>query len=287
VGEPPAPDGPWDAPADACVLVLGDSGPEDGDLAPWLPGTVRPAQTIGVLVGAGSAPALRRFCQAVVSVRAAVDAPGSRTGTPAAALPDDSGLAQVRELVDRRLVARGEVLKARTVLSALDSVLRGAPVRPGSRSLFYQLEEIRSGAHELVELELLDGLYSGEVRVPDDRRRAAERLLGVEGEPEWARLGCGPDAGPAELADAAAAELARWQRAAAHPTSTAASRHLADFLVRTCERLLSASAGPGERAVRGMPVHGGPPPPPPTGRADAGRRLNPTPPYDEGEMRDG
>ena len=66
----------------------------------------------------------------------------------------------------------------------------------------------------------------------------------MDGLPEWARLGCAPDAGPAELAEAAAAELARWQRAAAHPTSTAASRHLADFLVRTCERLLSASVGP-------------------------------------------
>jgi signal transduction histidine kinase len=243
--EPPGPDGPAGAPADAYVLVLGDTGSEGSDMSSWLPENLRPAQAVGVLIGDGpTPPAAGRSCQAVVTVRPAVDAPGSRAGTPAVAFPDDRGLAQVRELVDSRLVARGEVLKARTVLSELDTLLRGASSRPASRPLFYQLEQIRSRAHELVELDLLDALCSGELRVPDDQRRAAERLLGVDGVPDWARLGCGPDAGPAELADAATAELARWRRAAAHPTSTAASRHLAEFLMRTCERLLSASGAP-------------------------------------------
>ncbi|MGK5112755.1 sensor histidine kinase [Geodermatophilus sp. CPCC 205506] len=237
------PGGPPDTAADAHVLVLGDAGPEDDDRPAWLPATARPAQTIGVHLGDGPPPAAARSCQTVVTVG---------PGGPAGVLLDDDALSRVREVVDSRLVARAAVLKARTVLSALETVLHGAPSGP----LVYQLEAIRSGAHELVELDLLDALCSGEIRVPDDQRRAAERLLGVDGVPAWARLGRGPDALPAELADAAAADLARWQRAAAHPTSTAASRRLAEFLVRTCERLLSASAASGDQGTGGCPHPG-------------------------------
>jgi signal transduction histidine kinase len=238
-----APGGPPDTAADAHVLVLGDAGPEDDDRPAWLPGTARPAQTIGVHLGDGPLPAAARSCQTVVPVR---------RGPPGGALVDDDGLSRVRDVVDSRLVARAAVLKARTVLVALEDVLHGAPSGP----LVYQLEVIRSGAHELVELDLLDALCSGEISVPGDQRRAAERLLGVDGVPAWARLGRDPDAPQAELADAAAAELARWQRAAAHPTSTAASRRLAEFLVRTCERLLSASAAPGDQSTGGCPHPG-------------------------------
>jgi hypothetical protein len=240
-----APGGPRNTAADAHVLVLVDAGPEDDDRPAWLPATARPAQTVGVHLGDGPPPAAARSCQTVVPVRAG-------GGTPTGALLDDDALSRVREVIDSRLVARAAVLKARTVLAALETVLHGAPSGP----LVYQLEAIRSGAHELVELDLLDALCSGEIRVPDDQRRAAERLLGVDGVPAWARLGRGPDAPPAELADVAAAELSRWQRAAAHPTSTAASRRLAEFLVRTCERLLSASAAPGDQASGGCPHPG-------------------------------
>jgi len=244
-GPPGAPGGRWDTAADAHVLVLGDAGPEDDDSPAWLPRTARPTQSIGVHLGDGLPSAAARSCQTVVTVR-------PRRGTPAGTLLDDDGLSLVRDAVDSRFVARAAVLKARTTLSALETVLQSAPLGP----LIYQLEAIRSGAHELVELDLLDALYSGDIRVPDDQRRAAERLLGVDGVAAWARLGRGPDALPAELADAAAAELGRWQRAAAHPTSTAASRRLAEFLVRTCERLLSASAAPGDQPSGGCPHPG-------------------------------
>ncbi|MFW3172966.1 sensor histidine kinase [Geodermatophilus sp. CPCC 206100] len=237
-------DHPRDPAPDAAVLVFGDAGPGDDDRPAWLPATARPAHTIGVQLGDGPPPAAARACQTVVAVRPA--------GPPAGALLDDDGLSRVRNAVDSRLVARAEALKARTVLSALETILRGVPSGP----LVYQLEAIRSGAHELVELDLVDALCSGEIRVPDDQRRIAERLLGVDGVPAAARLGCGPDARPGELADAAATELARWQRAAAHPTSTAASRRLAEFLVRTCERLLSAVTAPGEPSSGGCPHPG-------------------------------
>ncbi|MGY1823245.1 sensor histidine kinase [Geodermatophilus sp. SYSU D00079] len=230
-----------DDAADAVVLVLGDPGPEVGVRPSWLPRTARPAQTVGVHLGDGPLPAAARCCQTVVAVR-------PRTGT----LLDAAALARLRDAVDSRLVARADVLKARTVLSALETVLAGAPSGP----LVYQLEAIRSRAHELAELDLLDALCSGEVRVPGDRRRAAERLLGVDGVPAWARLGCDPDALPAELAAAATAELARWRALAAHPASTAASRHLADHLVRTCERLLSATAAPADQPTGGCPHPG-------------------------------
>jgi hypothetical protein len=79
--------------------------------------------------------------------------------------------------------------------------------------------------------------------VPDEQRRAAEVLLGADGVEAWARLGCGPAAAPQDLARAAAEQLARWQRVAAHPATPGAARRLAGALVQTCERLLSVSAG--------------------------------------------
>ncbi|HEX2075681.1 MAG TPA: ATP-binding protein, partial [Geodermatophilus sp.] len=247
----PGDDGQMVPAPDAYVVLLECSGRDDDDFYAGLLGILRPAQTIGVLLDAGGSrdddgpgSAVRRLCQAVVPAPAAAASP-PHAGRSAGAMPHEGAAARVRELVDARLVARVEALKARTALAALDTLLRAAPPGGNSRRLLYQLDEIRSGAHQLAELDLLDALCSGELRVPDDERLAAERLLGMVGMQAAARLGCSPDAGAAVLADTAREQLARWQRAAAHPASTAATRTLAHLMVRTCERLLADVAASG------------------------------------------
>ncbi|MGR6964560.1 sensor histidine kinase [Geodermatophilus sp. URMC 61] len=210
--------------ADAWVLVADGERPVD------LPPGVRPTQAVGVLLrGDEAAPAVARRCQAVVTL-------------PADDADPAAGTAAVQRLVDRRLLSRAEALRAREALAELDATLQVPPPRGDARPLRYQLDAIRSGAQEVAELDLLDALCSGELRVPDEQRAAAEVLLGADGVEAWARLGCDPTAGPEDLARAAAEQLARWQRVAAHPATPAVTRRLAGALVQTCERLLAATA---------------------------------------------
>ncbi len=137
-------------------------------------------------------------------------------------------------------VQRAELLKARSALQVLESVVRSSPrgAEPATR-LLYQLERIRAGAHQLIEIDLIDELRSGTVPLTDDERRVAEELLGAAGAQPWARLGLGADADTGEMRLAARVQLARWQHRASHPASTRAVRHTAEVLVRTCEELLA------------------------------------------------
>jgi signal transduction histidine kinase len=222
---PRAPD-PAEEPADAWVLLV--DGTRDGERPAGLPPGVRPSQAVGVLRAGGPAAEVACRCQAVVTLGPGED--------PAA------GTARVRQLVEDRLLPRARALRTRRALTVLEGVLQVPPPRGDPRPLRYQLDALRSAAREVAELDLLDALCSGELGVPGDQRRAAEVLLGADGVEAWARLGCGPAAGPHDLARAAAEQLAHWQRVAAHPASPAAGRRLAAALVQTCERLLSESA---------------------------------------------
>ena len=160
----------------------------------------------------------------------------------AAALLQRSGLPRLQELVATRLARRAEVLKARSVLLALETLVRTDPPPDGGASLRYRLDRIRSGAHELTESDAVDAMRTGELYLPDPERREAERLLGAEGYDPRTRLGLAPDAGLQDVAAAAGERLGHWQRRAAHPMSGNDARTVAGVLVQTCERLLARSA---------------------------------------------
>jgi signal transduction histidine kinase len=130
--------------------------------------------------------------------------------------------------------------KASAVLRALDALMRSSPL-DGDRAikLRYQLEQIRSGTHELTEIDLLEELRSGSLPLSADERRVAEQLLGADGAEPRARLGLRPDAGTAEVRQIAGQQRERWQRRASHPASTRAVRDAAEVLTLTCEQLLT------------------------------------------------
>jgi signal transduction histidine kinase len=155
----------------------------------------------------------------------------------AAALVDGSGLPRLRELVTERLTRRGDALKSRSVLSALEGLVRSEPAA-GGRSLRYRLDRIRAEAHELAELDVVDALREGETGLSDGERDAAERLLGAAGTDPRTRLGLARDAGRPEIAAAAAEQLACWQRRATNPLAGVEVRKAAGVLVQACERLL-------------------------------------------------
>ncbi|GAA4704427.1 hypothetical protein GCM10023215_50140 [Pseudonocardia yuanmonensis] len=268
----------------------------DGDvLLVVLPGTdaVPPAgpPAIGVLARAdelpgepwsearrlGAEPQVRRRCHTVVPVAAGLTrgrtgsalvaelaADGARPDEIAAELTRRSGVPRLRELLERGLADRADALRARAVLRELDEIVAGHPAGADG-DLRYQLERLRSTAHELAELDLVDGLRAGNPALSTDERAAAELLLGAEGTAAHRRLGLAPDAGPEEIRLAAAAQLSRWQRRAEHPVSTRDQRAAAAVLVRTCERMLAETPVP-----PATPVGVGTAPTPPAG-VGAGR----------------
>ncbi|MFZ2116539.1 MAG: hypothetical protein WAU83_08420, partial [Pseudonocardiaceae bacterium] len=137
-------------------------------------------------------------------------------------------------------IRRAETLKAHSALRVLEAVVRSSPLG-GDRAirLRYQLEQVRSEAHELAEIDLLDELRSGMLPLTIDERQVAEELLGAAGTEPRARFGLGADADIGEVRQAAGQQLARWQLRAAHPATTRAVRDAAEVLVRTCEELLA------------------------------------------------
>jgi hypothetical protein len=118
-----------------------------------------------------------------------------------------------------------------SALRAVDAVVRSSPLG-GDRSirLRYQLEQIRSEAHELAEIDLLDEVRSGTLALTFDERQVAEELLGGAGTEPRARFGLGANASTDEVRQAGCQQLARWQRRASHPATTRAVRDAAEWL---------------------------------------------------------
>ena len=157
----------------------------------------------------------------------------------AAELVRRSGLEELREALTALFTERADLLKARSALMALDSILRSTPL-PESDLLLAQVEKIFSGAHEFVELGLLGSLRTGAVVLPADQRGEAERLLGGTGQAQFVRLGLPPTASGPEIREAASDAMSRWRRRAENPASTRPVADAARVIVRTCEGILSS-----------------------------------------------
>lgn len=184
---------------------------------------------------------LARF--GIFGVRLAVELIRTGEATSRAALSkallDHSGLAALRELLLARLAARADVLKARSALLAVDSVLASLPpTDPDRDALRYEIEQTRAGAHELVEIDLLDRLRDGVPRLSTMDADAAELLLGAQGPDPRSRLALSPECQDREVREAASAQLVRWQRLAENPAAPREAREIFRAAVRSCEGLL-------------------------------------------------
>lgn len=160
----------------------------------------------------------------------------------APALLDASGLPLLRAVLADQFAARAEVLKARSALLGLESVVRRFPL-PASAGLAHDVERVRAGAHEFAEIALIDALRTGAVLLHPDELGAAEQLLGVAGTDARTRLGLPPDAAAEQVGKVAAEAHLRWQQRAEHPASTREVAQAARVLVRSCEGILGELPG--------------------------------------------
>ncbi len=149
-----------------------------------------------------------------------------------------SGLVELKQVLLSQFAARRDVLKSRSALLALDSIVRDSKVA-GADHLASELERVTAGAHEFAEVRLLNALRAGAVKgVKATETEEMERLLGAEGGTPATRLGLDPGAPEGEIRTALQNAIARWQRRAENPLS---SRELSDasrVLIRTCEGML-------------------------------------------------
>ncbi len=186
---------------------------------------------------------LRRF--GVFGLRLSVTLIRTGTDSPhalATELLRRSGLTDLQDILHNQFVERRDLLKARSALLGLDSVLRTDP-RPDAAWLGGEVERIFAGAHEFTELRLLSALRSGAVALPEAVVLEAERLLGEAGAVATTRLGLPPDAASGEIHRAALAALSRWQDLAENPMTARTTADTCRVIIRTCEGLL-ARVGP-------------------------------------------
>jgi hypothetical protein len=152
-----------------------------------------------------------------------------------------SGLRELEQVLHTQFTERRDVLKARSALLAVDSVLGG---RDRGGALAREIEKILAGAHEFAELRLLGALRSGAVGLPPREADDAERLLGDAGTAPEARLGLPAGESLDEVANAAFAALERWQRHAANPMLDRPTAEASRVVVRSCEGILAGLAHP-------------------------------------------
>lgn len=174
---------------------------------------------------------------------------GEVTSSPelAAAMVAASGLERLRAVLAGQFETRSQVLKCRTALAMLEQVLP----RDGSdaaRRLLSEVQRVTLGAHEVVEIGLLNRIRSGTVRLPALDAPEIERMLGGSGASMHERLGRPADASPAALADAAEELARKYRRLAAHPLTTREMVDVAGTVQRTCEGILGqlSESGGGE-----------------------------------------
>lgn len=156
----------------------------------------------------------------------------------ASALLEESRMNQLQEALHRQFVERQDALRARSVLLAVDMVLRANP-RNGVQQLRGEFERFLANAHEWEEMRLLSALHSQQVRFSPEMRVEAQRLLGAFGTEPHRRLGQDPQASEAVLTQQAGEALARWRNEAVSPVHDRLHRDAIRVVLRSCERLIA------------------------------------------------
>ena len=147
-----------------------------------------------------------------------------------------SGLADLRESVEKNFTGWQAVLKARSALLGLEVVLRMEP-RPAAAPLAENLERTLAGAHEFRELRVLAALRAGRTRLSPELTAEAERLVGGHGRELPERLGAPEE----NLRQAIFETMRRWRECAENPKLGKRERHAAAVVVRTCEAMATGA----------------------------------------------
>ncbi len=120
-----------------------------------------------------------------------------------------SGLDELRALLASVFFDRADILKARSSVTALESLVQRTPPSDAS-TLLVELERLVASTHDFDELRAIEALRSGQIRGKAPDLAEAEQLLGAAGRDPHDRLGVAEDTPPEEMAGLADEALAKW-----------------------------------------------------------------------------
>jgi hypothetical protein len=232
-------DGPGSAAAQALVTRL------DGPVRLGVPASLRDFADWGrrlpdLELVPDSDPALDAVLQPARNQRVDVLLPG------AGVLIRSAPWADLAERLSTELIARADLLRARSVLAELVRLPAVVPLTGAAgRRFAYELEELRAGAGELAELEALARLRTGSLDLTRAQVRTAERLLGCAGTAPHERLGLPATATATEVQAAAAEQMVPWRRMAENAAAGRAQRAACGVIVHSCETLMITVVTPG------------------------------------------
>ncbi len=172
-----------------------------------------------------------------LSIHAIRSGAASTANDLSALLIRESGISQLRQVLDRSFTARRDLLIARSVLLKLDAL---AVADRALAFLATDIERVRSGAHELTEARALNQLRGASGGLSDDDMRELERLLGAEGVDARSRLGLAPESTATELRSRAFQTLENQQHRSESSLAGQEARNYARIAVRTCEGLIAS-----------------------------------------------
>ena len=156
----------------------------------------------------------------------------------AEALEKRSGIVELRDDLLDRFAARRDVLRARSALASIERLLTLAG--PELRAEFMpEVERIRSGAHAMAEIRLLNDYRRGTLDLTANDGAEVERLLGGDGTRPASRLGLDADADVDTLRRELVAAIDRWRRKGENPLASREVVNAASVLIRTCEGTLT------------------------------------------------
>ena len=105
----------------------------------------------------------------------------------------------------------------------------------------WAVDQLESEAHEVTELDLLDEILAGELRLRKGLAEDAARLLGAWGSDPRARLGLHATDDDQQVRAAAEDAVQRWRVEAGGPGLGGRNAMTCEVLVRTAEGLLNAA----------------------------------------------
>ncbi len=149
-------------------------------------------------------------------------------------LTQRSGILHLRHLLQTVLGERRDILKARVALAGVRLAV-GELDGPVADRLEAELERVAAGAHEFVEVHLLNAMRSGALPFRPAEVDELERLLGSIGAPATTRLGI---ADGDDVVGPVLAAVDRWRRRSEHPMTPRELADAAREIARTYEGLL-------------------------------------------------
>jgi hypothetical protein len=163
-------------------------------------------------------------------------------------LEAQSGIRELQDAIQTQFAERSSLLKAHSVLNALDHWLQGRGDDGRAWALKKSVERVRSEAHEFEELRLYTEIRAGTIPVSDVELEELDALFRGADAAVRARLRLGAGAPAAAIRELAMARVEYWQRRAENPLTPRKTADASRVIVRSYEGILAESGATPYRA---------------------------------------